>query len=540
MIGPLAHWPADTSVALDERPVGRVLADHAAATPDHPAVRWLEHGQVAALSYRGLTDGALGMAARLLARLDPGQRVAVAATTSVDWLLLEYGAALAGTPLVPVNPALTDPEIEHILVTSEARFLLADETYRGSPVRARLAGLVGRLGLGPVVRLGDWRELPGRSGELAPVDPAGPFLVQYTSGTTGRPKGAVLSHRAALNCAALSMARLGATSADNWLNVMPMHHVGGSVSVALAVLAVGATITLVPAFEPGPVLELLERTRATILGAVPTMQLALLDHPAFPSTDLSSLRLLQSGGTVVPTSLIRRAEAAFGVTVVNAYGQSESPNALMTSPDDDEVTKAETIGTPLPQREVRIVGPDGTTLAVGQRGEMVMRSPMVMDGYVGVDGETAARTLTPDGWLHTGDLCSMDERGVIRIHGRLRDVIIRGGENIYPAEVEEVMLGHPGVAEIAVVGVDDDHWGEVPVAVYRATPGADPAARDLQAHARASLASFKVPRRWIRVEAFPLTASGKIKKFELRAGLGGSTRSESAPAGPSGNEAASS
>jgi fatty-acyl-CoA synthase len=237
-----------------------------------------------------------------------------------------------------------------------------------------------------------------------------------------------------------------------------------------------------------------------------------------------------SGGSVVPTSLIRRVETAFGATVVNAYGQSESPSAIMTAPDDDDVTKAETIGRPLDQRDVRICRADGSTAAFGEVGELTMRSPMTMDGYRDVRDSAATRggdrgtgEVGPCGWLHTGDLCSMDARGVLRIHGRLREVIIRGGENIYPAEVEDVMLRHPAIADIAVVGVPDEHWGEVPVGCYRPVSGEHPSDIELTEFARDALAGFKVPRRWIAMEAFPLTAAGKVKKFALREEL---TRTE--------------
>jgi fatty-acyl-CoA synthase len=519
LIGPDAYWPADVSEPLDHRPIGLVLADWAGTTPDATAVAWHKEDDIASLTYRELYAEATGFAARLLAMVATGDPVAVFAGSSRDWLVLEYAAALAGTPLVPVNPAFTDHEVQHILEASAAAALFVDAEFRGSSLLARARDLAMRTPVDSVHLLSDWSDLPSSSTQLPELDSAHPFLIQFTSGTTGGPKGALLSHRAAFNCARLSVLRLGARQDDNWLNVLPMHHVGGSVSVALAILAVGATITIVPAFEPGLVLRLLERTRATIMGGVPTMQLALLEHPDFATTDLSSLRIVQSGGTTVAPSLIRRAEQAFGAAVVVAYGQSESPNAIQTDAADDDVTKAQTIGTPLPQREVRIVDSGGRTVGLGERGELWMRSPMVMDRYVGVDDATAAATLDASGWLHTGDLCSMDGRGVLTIHGRVRDVIIRGGENIYPAEVEDVLLQHPAIADVAVVGVTDDRWGEVPVACYRPASGSAVDSSDLERHARASLASFKVPRRWVPFDSFPLTASGKVKKFALRAHL---------------------
>jgi fatty-acyl-CoA synthase len=519
----LAHRPADVSVRLDPRPIGQVLREAAKATPDRVALKWLESGQneeLRSLSWAELDRATDDMARRLLMLVRSGDRVAIAATANADWLILEYAAAKAGTPLVPINPAFTDAEIAHILDVSKARALFACAEFRGTALLERLMPLANVRGLGAVHDLARWRELrPGDVPLPDIVSSADAFLVQFTSGTTGRPKGAVLSHRAAYNCAALSMVRLGGARTDNWLNFMPMHHVGGSVSVALAVLSVGATLTLAPRFEPELVLQLIERAGATIMGGVPTMHLALLDHPSFASTNVSSLRIVQIGGSVVATSLIERIEDSLGVIVVNAYGQSEAPNALMTSPDDADLIKAETIGRTLPQRDVKIVDRDGNTLSPGDIGELVMRSPMVMDGYLGVDDETLAQTLTPDGWLHTGDLCSMDESGYVRIHGRVRDVIIRGGENIYPAEVEDVLLRHPDVQDIAVVGIDDERWGEVPVGVYRAAAETPVDHADLERFARAELSSFKVPRRWMRVDAFPMTASGKVKKYALRAEL---------------------
>ncbi|HUF96816.1 MAG TPA: class I adenylate-forming enzyme family protein [Ilumatobacter sp.] len=513
--GSNAYWAAETGVPLDRRPVGTVVVDNASEYPHRTALLWPEAETLRAWTWTEVRDESEAFARRLLAIVEPGDVVAVFASNSPDWVFFEFGAAMAGVTFAAVNTALADAEVEHVLRASGARAVFADREFRGSPLLQRTRALTTDI---PAFDLAAWRELAATDRPLPIVDADSSLLIQFTSGTTGKPKGAALSHLAAYNCARYQTMRIGGTVDDNWLNVMPMHHVGGSVCVLLAMLSVGATITLAPAFDPGPVLHLIEQSRATMIGLVPTMQLAVFDHPDFAAVDLGSLRFVISGGSVVPTSLIRRAESAFGATVVNAYGQSESPSASMTDPGDDDTTKAETIGQPLDQRDVRIRRADGSTADFDEIGELVMRSPLTMSGYLGSSAGTidVDGTIDADGWLHTGDLCSMDARGVLRIHGRSREVIIRGGENVYPAEVEGVMLRHPAIADIAVIGMQDAHWGEVPVGCYRPATDELPADSDLTAFGRTALAGFKVPNRWIPLDAFPLTAAGKVKKFELR------------------------
>ena len=514
ILGADALWSADTDVPLDRRAIGAVVVDNATAHPDRTALVWPAAGALSSWTWSELRDQSEAFARRLLTFAEPGDVVAVFAANSPEWVCLEYGAALAGITIAAVNTALADAEVGHVLNSSGARAVFVDAEWRGSPLLDRVRAISPET---PAHELAGWRDLAASTGSLPVVDSDAPFLIQFTSGTTGKPKGAVISHRAAFNCARYQILRIGGTTADNWLNVLPLHHVGGSVCVLLSMLAVAGATTLAPSFDPSAVLQLIEHSRATIIGLVPTMQLALLDHPDFATADLTSLRMVMGGGSVVPTSLIHRVEAAFGATVVNAYGQSESPSAIMTHPDDDDVTNAETIGRPLDQRDVRIRRPDGSTAAFDEVGELLMRSPLTMDGYLGVGGDDAlSGGGLSDEWLRTGDLCSMNSEGVLRIHGRLREVIIRGGENIYPAEVEDVMLRHPAIADIAVIGAPDEHWGEVPVGCYRPATDQHPSDAELTEFGRVSLAGFKVPRRWIAMDAFPLTAAGKVKKFVLR------------------------
>ncbi len=515
-----AIWPADTSVPQAETTVGEALRGQAAATPDRAALLWPRGRDVASTSYGELLAAATAGARALLDVVVPGERVAVWAPNRTEWVVLEYAAALAGTPLVPLNPALTDVEAGHIIGQSGARVVLAIAEWRGRPLLDRATWLARDA---PDVRvvtdLATWcaHGHDGAGAPLPEVAPADPFLLQYTSGTTGRPKGAVLSHRAAYNCARFSALALDPEPAEVWCTPLPLHHVGGSVSTVLGVLSIGATFALVPDYVPELVLDILERTGATHAGLVPTMCLDLLAVADFDDR-ARRLRLqrVMGGGSTVPPELVRRIERKLGVRMVIGYGQSESPSITQTSLDDSDEDKAATIGRPLPHREVRITRP-GTSepVSFGERGELCVRSPLVMDGYHELP-EATAQALDADGWLHTGDLCAMDERGVVTILGRVRDVIIRGGENVYPREVEEAILAHPGVADVAVVGAPHVRFGEQVAAFVRPSPGAAVTAADLMPFARRSLAPFKVPSVWRFVDELPLTASGKVKKYELR------------------------
>jgi fatty-acyl-CoA synthase len=271
------------------------------------------------------------------------------------------------------------------------------------------------------------------------------------------------------------------------------------------------------AFDPALVLELCETLQAEFLLGVPTMLVAMLEHPDFSKRDLSAVRVAVSGGSPVPAELVRRVEKEVGAVFSVVFGTTEcSPLITQVRLDDSADDRAETLGQPLPQTEVKVADPaTGQSVPVGALGELCARGYLVMKGYHDAPEATEA-AIDADGWYHTGDLASMDSRGYFRIEGRLKDMIIRGGENIYPREIEDVLFAHPGVAEAAVVGIPDPHWGEVVAAFIRPAPGESPSEEDLRAHCREHLAPYKTPARWQFVDSFPLTASGKIQKFKLR------------------------
>jgi fatty-acyl-CoA synthase len=505
---------------IERSAVGAVFLTVAGRRPDAVALRWDLDTIPRSMTYGELARQARRLAHRILEELAPGDRLALWSANSAEWIMVQLAAALARVVLVPVNPALTESEARFILSSSGARLLLAGPVWRGHDLVASATEVAKALPELTARPLMEWVQLPDDGEDvsdvpaLPAVSPDDLMLIQYTSGTTGAPKGAMLTHLVGTNVGPLSHGVLGLTEHDVICSPLPFHHVGGSVCTVLATLLRGATYVVLPGFEVQQTLVALQGADVTFFGGVPTMLIALLEHLGGASPDLPSLRMAMVGGSTVAPSLITRFEEVFGIEVANGYGQSEAPSALQTRPGDSAVVKAETIGRANPYRQVTVLDFDGVPATPDVVGELCVRGELVMSGYW-PDGQVRrSGAFDQAGWLHTGDLASQDAAGVVTLHGRLRDVIIRGGENIYPAEVEAVLATHPDVAEVAIVAAPDPRWGEVPVAFVRTTlPSMDPV--QLEAFARERLAGFKVPRAWHHVSAFPMTASGKIQKFKL-------------------------
>ncbi|MGA2306074.1 MAG: AMP-binding protein [Acidimicrobiales bacterium] len=519
----VSHWPAENSSAVAETTVGGVLRAAAAAAADQVALvaglpdpalrrRW---------TYAELLERSERVARALAARFAPGERVALWAPNIPEWVILEFGAALAGLVLVTVNPAYRPAELAFVLNRSGAAGIFLVPEFR-SPMAAFLDEVRPEVpGLRETVLFTEWDDFVASADSSTPLPDVRPddlVQIQYTSGTTGAPKGAELHHRGLTNNARFCFERLGIAPGEVYVNPMPLFHTAGC---ALGVLgAVQSQVVHVPvlAFDPAVVLEILESERSNVLIGVPTMLLALLEHPDIACRDLSALRCAVSGGSPVPAELVRRVEHRFGVRFSIVFGTTEcSPLMTQTRLEDNENDRAETLGQPLPQTEVKVADLDtGDAVAVGKVGELCARGYLVMHGYHQAPEATAA-ALDADGWYHTGDLASMDGRGYLRIEGRVKDMIIRGGENIYPREIEDALFTHPGVAEAAVVGIPDPTWGEVVAAFVRPTGDEPtPSEQDLRDYCREWLAPYKTPQHWVFVNAFPLTASGKIQKFKLR------------------------
>jgi len=519
-----AYWERVETRPVLETTVGELLRGAAADAPDRTALvagvpdpadrrRW---------TYAQMLADAERAARALLTRFEPGDRLAVWAPNLAEWVLLEMAAGLAGLVLVTVNPAFRPAELAYVLRQSKAAGIFYVPEFRTNPMSATLAGVRAELpALREAISFADWDdflELGDLDATLPEVRPSDPAQIQFTSGTTGFPKGACLHHRGIVNNARFTAELFEVREGDVWLNPMPLFHTGGCVLGALGALHARATHVPVLAFDPGLVLELIESEGVSVMGGVPTMLIAMSEHAAFASRDLTSLRSVLSGGSTVPAPLVRQLEAALDIRFGIVFGQTEaSPVITQTRLDDTPEDKAETIGQPHPNQDVKVIDPaSGDVAGIGEVGEICCRGYNVMVGYFELPDATR-EAVDDDGWLHTGDLGSMDERGYLTIEGRLRDMVIRGGENLYPREIENVLLTHPGVAEVAVIGVADARWGEELAGVVRRAAGQPEATGDeLHAFVRDLLAPQKAPRIWAFVDGFPLTPSGKIQKFVLR------------------------
>lgn len=520
---PESLWPADTSRPLLDVTVGGLLRGAAAEAPDKLALVSVAPGREdRTWTYGRLLDEAEHAAAWLLDRFRPGEHVAVWAPNVPEWLVLQYGAALSGLVLVTINPALRSAELQYALDTSRAVAAFHVDDFRGTDMAAMLKEVLPAV---PAVReavaFEGWLEqvrATEKRADLPIVDPQEPTQIQFTSGTTGRPKAAVLEHMAMVTNAAHVRERCEAPTGATFATALPLFHTAGCGLAGMGSVHERATLVLGEVFDPTTMLTAMQDHRAEILGGVPAMLHALLAHPDLEDFDLGSLKVVMSGGDAVPPPLVEAWEKLCGATASAVYGQTElSPIVCQTRPSDTRADNLFTAGRPLPGIEVAVLDPHtGEIRPVDSEGEICARGYSKMIGYLDMPEETD-KTIDADGWLHTGDLGTMDARGYVKVTGRLKDMIIRGGENIYPREIEEVLTRHPAIAGATVIGLKDERWGENVAAIVRLDEKHPaPTAEELHDYLREHLAPHKTPKAWYVTDTMPTNAMGKLQKFRLR------------------------
>ena len=525
--------------------VGRLLTLLADALPGREALVYSHAGE--RWTFRALDDEARLIARGLIGRgVKPGDRVAVWATNVPEWIVLQFALAKIGAILVTVNTALRAQEIQYLLRQSETSTLFTIGGFRSVNYLDELR-TIGAIGPDSARRAASLPHLArvfyigaDCPPDLTPYDDLRTAAdataddqldvfenavglddvinMQYTSGTTGFPKGVMLSSRNIVNNGFLLAKELGFTTADRLCLCVPLFHCFGCVIGVLGALTHGTCLCPVESFDARRVLETIERERCTALYGVPTMFVAELEDPEFERFDLQSLRTGIMAGALCPEPLMRKVIDRMHLPEMTiAYGLTEtSPCVTQTPRDASLARRTQTVGCIMPETEIRIVDP-ATLQDVpnGENGELWARGYMVMKGYFNMPEQTAS-AITADGWLRSGDQASMDDEGYIRITGRIKDLIIRGGENIAPKEVEDVLRQHPAVSDVSVYGIASEFFGEEVAAAIRCAPGATIEQQDVVDYCRERLARFKVPRYVKLVDVFPMTASGKIQKYKLR------------------------
>jgi len=534
-------------VPLLDLTLGQLLDQAAARHGDRPAL--VVRHQGTRWNYRELNDAADRFAAGLRALgLERGERIGIWSPNNTEWVVTQFGAAKAGLILVNINPAYRLAELEYCLNKVGCRALILAAAFKSSDYLGMVQALAPELGAAETLesaRLPHLRHViviggaapPGMrrfEAVMALATPAllaeiaelgsqlqfdDPVNIQFTSGTTGAPKGATLSHHNIVNNGFFIGERMRLTSADRLCIPVPLYHCFGMVLGNLACVTHGAAM-IYPgeAFEPLAVLETVQAERCTGLHGVPTMFIAELDHPDFRRYDLSSLRTGIMAGSPCPMEIMLRCVNEMNLREVTiAYGMTEtSPVSFQSATDTPAELRVATVGTIMPYIEVKIVDGAGAIVPVGTQGELLTRGYSVMLGYWG-DAARTEEAIDAAGWMHTGDLATLDPAGYCRITGRIKDMIIRGGENIYPREIEEFLYRHPKIQDVQIIGVPDPKYGEEVCAWVRLRPGEAMDADALRRFCQGQIAHYKIPRHIRFVDEFPMTITGKIQKFAMRA-----------------------
>ena len=516
-----SYFPAQTDAKIWDTTVGVHLRAVAVDHPDLVAMVEIDDaGQARGKwTYSNLLANSDRLARSLASRFAPGEKVVVWAPNIPEWIFMEYACGLAGLVLVTANPSFQAKELRYVLEQSGAVALFMVDEFRGNPMREIAENATASVeGIREVINLNDETALHARGdleGVLPAVAPDDAAQIQYTSGTTGFPKGAVLSHKNLINNARLYCHRKKVGRHSVWANFMPLFHTAGCATGALGCLQAACKMLLIKRFDADVFAKLIEEQGVTTCFAVPTMLFGLLEALERKPRDMSSLEVISTGGAPVPPELVRRVRKRLDCHLLSAFGQTEhSPMICLNPIEATQEQIVETAGQPLPQTEVSVQSPeDSRVMPIGEVGEICARSYGVMIGY-NDNPEATGAAIDEDGWLHTGDLGTMDAQGFIRVTGRVKDMIIRGGENLFPAEIEAVLVEHSQIRQVAVVGLPDEKWGEI-IAAFMLSE-TTPELHELKAYCQKHLSAQKTPTTWVQVPEFPLTGSGKVQKFAIR------------------------
>jgi fatty-acyl-CoA synthase len=509
--------------------IGENLRNTARRFPDREAL--VVRSQGVRLTYRELEAQVRLVARGLMARgIAKGDRVGIWAPNRVEWVLLQYATATMGAVLVNINPAYKTAELEHALRQSEVGVLVSARAFRTSSFASMIDEVRGRCpALREVLILEDgWQALLDGAAAVseaqlrereATLEADDAINIQYTSGTTGFPKGATLTHHNIVNNGFFVGEGMRLTEADRVCIPVPFYHCFGMVLGNMACSTHGAAMVIPgESFDPLAVLEAVTAERCTALHGVPTMFIAVLDHPRFGEFSFPTLRTGIMAGSPCPVEVMKKVQTLLHMPEVTiCYGMTEtSPVSTQTGVNDPIDKRTATVGRVHPHVEVKIIDPaTGRTVPRGSPGELCTRGYSVMLSYWN-DPEATRKAIDAARWMHTGDLATMDELGYVNIVGRIKDMIIRGGENIFPREIEEFLYGHPAVSSVSVIGVPSERYGEEVMAWVSTKPGASCDAAALDAYCRGKIATYKIPRYWKFVESFPSTVTGKIQKFKMR------------------------
>jgi acyl-CoA synthetase (AMP-forming)/AMP-acid ligase II len=535
----LSHWvpAAGEEPELRDLTVGGLLDEAADRWPDHEAVVFSAYedlGISARWSFAELRERARRVGRALLASgIEPGERFGIWATNIPEWLELQFGAAYVGAVVVPMNPLYRASEVEFVLAKAKASACFVLPENRGASLWEMTVAASADLDhvrllvpIGEAEGAPSWEEWlasgdgvdEGRLARAAAAVRSGDTSqIQFTSGTTGFPKGAELSHGGIVNDARLFAHRATMRQHGRHSNPMPYFHCGGCVMSTLGAVATGSAQMPAVTFDPARIVCTIEEEGCTSVSLVPTMMIGLEEQVAKDGRDLGSLEIVVTGGSPVPPEVMRRWIERYGVGINNTYGMTEaSPVICATLPGDPEDLQTTTVGPALPHVEVDVVEPGGTApVPIGVEGELRSRSAMVMKGYWD-NPEATAAAIDDDGFLRSGDLARMDENGYVSITGRAKEMIIRGGENIFPAEIENAVRELDAVADVAVIGVPDERYGEVCAAYVRLADGASLTHEELREQMQGRVARYKVPAHLRVLDELPLTPSGKVQKFKLK------------------------